>query len=69
MYDDGSIFPTKKPKTNYPWMFNFCLDGCEIQPETEDIYDIPVSYRRVIEEQGEEIFFIIIIQHVVLKSE
>lgn len=40
-------------------MFNFSVDECEIQPamETEDIYDIPVSCRRVIEEQGEEITF------------
>lgn len=54
MYDDGWIFQKK-----YPWMFNFCLDGCQIQPamETDDIYDIPVSCRRVIEEQGEEILF------------
>lgn len=53
MYDDGSIFP------NHPWIFNFSLDGCEIQPatETEDIYDIPVSCRRIIEEQGEETIF------------
>lgn len=50
-------------------MFNFSLDEYEIQPatETEDIYDIPVSCRRVIEEQGEEII-IFFIQHVALKS-
>lgn len=49
-------------------MFNFSLDGCEIQAatETEDIYDIPVSCRRVIEELGEEIIFFYI-QHVALK--